>query len=239
MAILEARNLTVSYYGDIDILKDVSVDIGQGRITAIIGPNGAGKSTLLKALYGLLKPRKGTVRYQGKDITGLKVHDFIGNGIAYVPQLRSIFPELTVTENLELGTWIFKKDKAKVARAIEEAYNRFPLLADKRRERAGLLSGGQQKILEIARALLTRPRVCLLDEPTATLAPKIAQQIYKTLLDLKAEQITVAIVDQRVKQAFDIADYTYVLELGQNKVQGSRQEFEGRLNEVIKGWLES
>ena len=238
MAILEARNLTVSYYGDIDILKDVAVDIRQGQITAIIGPNGAGKSTLLKALYGLLKPRKGTVRFNGSDITGLKVHDFIRNGIAYVPQLRSIFPELTVTENLELGTWIFKKDKAKVARAIEEAYSRFPVLAEKRHIRAGLLSGGQQKILEIARALLTRPSVCLLDEPTATLAPKIARQIYETLLDLKAEQITVAIVDQRVKQAFDIADYTYVLELGRNKVQGSRQEFEGRLNEVIKGWLE-
>jgi branched-chain amino acid transport system ATP-binding protein len=238
MAILEARNLTVSYYGDIDILKDVAVDIRQGQITAIIGPNGAGKSTLLKALYGLLKPRKGTVRFNGSDITGLKVHDFIRNGIAYVPQLRSIFPELTVTENLELGTWIFKKDKAKVARAIEEAYSRFSVLAEKRHIRAGLLSGGQQKILEIARALLTRPSVCLLDEPTATLAPKIARQIYETLLALKAEQITVAIVDQRVKQAFDIADYTYVLELGRNKVQGSRQEFEGRLNEVIKGWLE-
>jgi branched-chain amino acid transport system ATP-binding protein len=238
MAILEARNLTVSYYGDIDILKDVSVEIQQGTITAIIGPNGAGKSTLLKALYGLLKPRKGTVRFQGKDITGLKVHDFIRNGIAYVPQLRSIFPELTVTENLELGAWIFKNDKARVAQAIEEAYTRFPILADKRSERAGLLSGGQQKILEIGRSLLTRPSVCLLDEPTATLAPKIARQIYQTLLDLKSEQITIVIVDQRVKQAFEISDYTYVLELGQNKVKGSRREFDGRLNEVIKGWLE-
>jgi branched-chain amino acid transport system ATP-binding protein len=238
MAILEAHNLTVSYFGDIDILKDVSVDIRQGTITAIIGPNGAGKSTLLKALYGLLKPRKGTVRFQGKDITGLKVHDFIRNGIAYVPQLRSIFPELTVTENLELGAWIFKKDKARVDRAIEEVYARFPILADKRNERAGLLSGGQQKILEIGRSLLTHPSVCLLDEPTATLAPKIAQQIYKTLMDLKSEQITIAIVDQRVRQAFEISDYTYILELGQNKVEGSRREFDGRLNEVIKGWLE-
>jgi branched-chain amino acid transport system ATP-binding protein len=238
MAILEARNLTVSYYGDIDILKDVAVDIRQGQITAIIGPNGAGKSTLLKALYGLLKPRKGTVRFNGSDITGLKVHDFIRNGIAYVPQLRSIFPELTVTENLELGAWIFKKDKARVDRAIEEVYARFPILADKRNERAGLLSGGQQKILEIGRSLLTHPSVCLLDEPTATLAPKIAQQIYKTLMDLKSEQITIAIVDQRVRQAFEISDYTYILELGQNKVEGSRREFDGRLNEVIKGWLE-
>jgi branched-chain amino acid transport system ATP-binding protein len=238
MAILEARKLTVSYYGDIDILKDVSVDIRQGAITAIIGPNGAGKSTLLKALYGLLKPRRGTVRFQGKDITGLKVHDFIRNGIAYVPQLRSIFPELTVTENLELGAWIFKKNKDRVAKAIEEVYRRFPILADKRNERAGLLSGGQQKILEIGRSLITRPSVCLLDEPTATLAPKIARQIYETLLDLKSEQITIAIVDQRVKQAFEISDYTYVLELGRNKVEGSRREFDGRLNEVIKGWLE-
>ena len=153
MAIVEAHDLTVSYYGDINILKEVSIQIEQGLITSIIGPNGAGKSTLLKTLYGLLKPKKGTIFLKGKDITRLKVHEFIKIGIAYVPQLRSIFPELTVEENLELGTWIFKKDKRKVKAALKEVFERFPSLVEKRKERAGLLSGGQQKILEIGSLL--------------------------------------------------------------------------------------
>lgn len=238
MAILEAENLTVAYYGDIHILKDVSFCAREGRVTAVIGPNGAGKSTLLKALYGLLKPISGSIRLRGKEITGRKVHEFIRMGIAYVPQLRSIFPELTVKENLELGTWIFKADKARVRDAIEGVFARFPMLAQKQGDPAGLLSGGQQKILEIGRSLLTGPGICLLDEPTATLAPRIAAQIYATLEDLKSEKITIVMVDQRVRQAFDIADDIYVLELGQNKADGTRQDFAGRLTETIKGWLD-
>jgi branched-chain amino acid transport system ATP-binding protein len=238
MGILEARNLTVSYYGDINILKDVSLNAEEGLITAIIGPNGAGKSTLLKALYGLLKPKAGSIHLRGKEITGLKVHEFIKLGMAYVPQLRSIFPELTVKENLELGTWIFKKDKARVNGAIEQTFERFPVLAQKRGTRAGLLSGGQQKILEIGRSLLTGPSICLLDEPSATLAPRIAEQIYSTLIALKSEKITIIMVDQRVRQAFEISDHIYVLELGQNKISGTRQDFEGGLKEMIRGWLD-
>ncbi len=237
MTIIQAANLTVSYYGDINILKDVSFEAARGKVTTIIGPNGAGKSTLLKTLYGLLKPKTGTVCFHGKPVTGLKVHEFIRKGIAYVPQLRSIFPDLTVRENLELGTWIFKKDKKRVERAIDEVCQRFPVLGEKRNISAGLLSGGQQKILEIGRSLLTRPQVCLLDEPTATLAPRIAKQIYQTLLDLKSENISIVMVDQRVRQAFEISDHLYVLELGKNKVDGSRQDFEGSLKEVIKSWL--
>jgi len=238
VAILSAKNLTVSYYGDIDILKDVSLEAEEGLITTIIGPNGAGKSTLLKTLYGLLKPKKGSIFLKNRDITHLKVHEFIKTGIAYVPQLRSIFPDLTVFENLELGTWIFKKDKKRVSKAIDRVYERFPILAEKRKERAGLLSGGQQKMLEIGRCLLTEPGICLMDEPTATLAPKIANQIYETLIDLKNEHITIITVDQRVKQAFEISDHIYVLELGRNKINGSKKEFEGGLKEMIKGWLD-
>ena len=238
MAILDARNLTVSYYGDIDILENVSFQAEEGLITTIIGPNGAGKSTLLKTLYGLLKPKKGSVYLRDTDITNLKVHEFIKTGMAYVPQLRSIFPDLTVIENLELGTWIIKKDKDRVKKAIKSAYERFPDLAEKKKERAGLLSGGQQKMLEIARCLITEPSICMLDEPTATLAPKIAKQIYSILLDLKKENITIITVDQRVKQAFDMSDYLYVLELGKNKISGSKQDFEGGLKEMIKGWLD-
>jgi branched-chain amino acid transport system ATP-binding protein len=238
MVILEANNISVSYYGDINILKNVSLKIEEALITTIIGPNGAGKSTLLKTLYGLLKPKEGSILLRGKDITSLKVHEFIKTGIAYVPQLRSIFPELTVRENLELGTWIFKKDKMKIRNAIEQAYERFPVLYEKRSVCAGLLSGGQQKTLEIGRSLLTRPRICLLDEPTATLSPRIAELIYSTLFALKSEGITIVMVDQRIRQAFDISDYIYVLELGQNKIDGTRRDFEGNLKTMIKGWLD-
>ncbi len=238
MGVLRAEELSVSYHRDINILKGVSIDVQEGSITTIIGPNGAGKSTLLKTLYGLLKPNKGNILLRGKEITGLKTHEFIKQGMAYVPQLRSIFPDLTVSENLELGSWIFKQDKRRVKSAIHKVFNRFPVLAEKRKEPAGLLSGGQQKILEIGRALLTDPNICLFDEPTATLAPKIANQIYSTLLDLKDTGITIVMVDQRVKQAFDISDYIYVLELGVNRINGSKQEFEGGLKEMIRGWLE-
>ena len=238
MAILEARDLTVSYYGDIHILKKVSFSAEAGQVTAVIGPNGAGKSTLLKTLYGLLKPKAGTIRLKERDISGLRVHEFIRCGMAYVPQLRSVFPELTVEDNLQLGTWIFKQDKQRVKDALQRIYERFPDLAQTRNVRAGLLSGGQQKILEIGRSLLTKPSICLFDEPTATLAPRIARQIYRTIQELKEENITIVMVDQRVRQAFDIADHIYVLELGQNKIDGSKREFEGGLKEVIKGWLD-
>jgi len=238
MAILEANNISVSYYGDINILKGVSLKAEEALITTVIGPNGAGKSTLLKSLYGLLKPKKGSILLDGKDISNLKVHEFIRTGISYVPQLRSIFPELTVRENLELGTWIFKKDKEKIRNAINQAYERFPVLYEKRSIRAGLLSGGQQKTLEIGRYLLTNPRICLFDEPTATLSPRIAELIYSTLFTLKSEGITIVMVDQRIRQAFEISDYVYVLELGQNKIDGNRKDFEGNLKDMIKGWLD-
>ncbi|MGD2271330.1 MAG: ABC transporter ATP-binding protein [Desulfobacterales bacterium] len=235
---LEAHDLTVAYYGDIHILKNVSFSAQEGRVTAVIGPNGAGKSTLLKTLYGVLKPKAGTIRLKSRDVTQLKVHEFIRSGMAYVPQLRSIFPELTVEENLQLGTWIFKKDKPRVKEVLQRTYERFPSLAQKRNTRAGLLSGGQQKILEIGRSLLTGPSICLLDEPSATLAPRIANQIYRTIQELKADNITIVMVDQKVRQAFEIADYVYVLELGQNKIDGSKMDFEGGLKDVIRGWLD-
>jgi branched-chain amino acid transport system ATP-binding protein len=238
MALLEAHDLTVCYFSDISILKGVSAAFQKGEITAVIGPNGAGKSTLLKSLYGLLKPKAGSIRLAGEEVTHLEAHQFLGRGVAYVPQLRSIFPELTVAENLELGAWIFKKDKRRVQEAMARVYERFPILAGKRTQAAGLLSGGQQKILEIARCLITDPTICLLDEPTATLSPKIAGQIYATLVTLRSEGITIVAVDQRVRQIFEVCDAIYVLELGQNKVNGTKAEFEGGLKELIKGWLD-
>jgi branched-chain amino acid transport system ATP-binding protein len=238
MEILSAREVEVSYYGDITVLQGVSLDAEEGKITIVIGPNGAGKSTLLKTLYGLLRPRQGKIIYQGKDITGLNVHQFMAMGLAYVPQTRSIFPNMTVQENLQLGCWVLRKDRAQVRDALEYVYSFFPILKEKERRKAHTLSGGQQKILELARGLITRPNVFLLDEPTATLAPIVAEQIYTFLKSLRQMNTTVILVDQNVKQAFEIADFVYILELGENRAQGSKNMFEGRLKEVIQDWLD-
>jgi branched-chain amino acid transport system ATP-binding protein len=218
VAILTAREVEVSYYGDITVLQGVSLDAEEGKITIVIGPNGAGKSTLLKTLYGLLRPRQGKIIYQGKDITGLDVHQFMAMGLAYVPQTRSIFPNLTVQENLQLGCWILRKDRARVRDALEYVYSFFPVLKEKERQKAHTLSGGQQKILEVARGLITRPQVFL--------------------EGLRQMKTTVILVDQNIKQAFKIADFVYILELGKNRAQGSKDMFEGRLKELIQDWLD-
>jgi branched-chain amino acid transport system ATP-binding protein len=238
MVILAAKDIEVAYYGDIMVLQGVSLAAEKGKVTIVIGPNGAGKSTLLRALYGLLQPRSGQIFYRGEDITGEKVHSLLQKGLAYVPQGRSVFPDLTVKENLELGCWIFRKDRRSVAEALEYVFEFFPILREKQNEKAGTLSGGQQKILEVGRGLLTKPEVLLLDEPTAMLAPVLAKRIYAFINTLRNSTTTVVLVDQNVRHAFDIADHVYVLELGRNRVQGPRADFEGRLRQVIREWLD-
>jgi branched-chain amino acid transport system ATP-binding protein len=238
MALLEARGIDVSYYGDIIVLNDASLLAEERQVTAIIGPNGAGKSTLLKALYGLLKPKKGEIFYRNENITGARTYELIGKGMAYIPQARSVFPDLTVEENLKLGAWIFKRDRSRISHALEVVYKRFPVLASKRNDRAGMLSGGQQKMLEIGRGLITEPKVYLLDEPTATVAPIIAREIYSFVADLKNEGGTVVLVDQNIRQAFEISDYIYILELGTNKASGSRKDFAGGLKGIVRDWLD-
>lgn len=237
MNLLHARDITVSYHGDIHVLENVSLEAAEGKITVIIGPNGAGKSTLLKSLYGLLRPSAGSVWFHDRDITKLPIHRFLELGIAYVPQGRSIFPDLTVEENLELGCWSFRKDKARVRRSVENVYEFFPLLAERPGIRSGTLSGGQQKILEVGRSLLSEPKVLLMDEPTAMLAPVVAKEIYAFLQRLRDSNTTVILVDQNVRQAIEVADYIYVLELGRNQAQGTKEDFEDRLKDVIKDWL--
>ncbi|HKJ00526.1 MAG TPA: ABC transporter ATP-binding protein [bacterium] len=237
MSLLQAQDIAVSYYGDIHVLEGVNIEAAEGRITAVIGPNGAGKSTLLKALYGLLKPSTGSIRFDGRELTGLPVHRFMELGIAYVPQGRSLFPDLTVEENLELGCWSFRRDQQRVRRAIDDLYATFPHLADRQRVRVGTLSGGQQKILEVGRSLLTKPRLLLMDEPTAMLAPLVAKEIYSFLRRQRESQTAVVLVDQNVRQALDVADDVYVLELGRNRAHGTKADFFGRLHEVIQDWL--
>jgi len=223
---LEAKDLYVGYYRDLNILQGVSVNVREGKITAVLGANGVGKSTLLKAIYGFLKPNAGEILLDGRSIMGIPTHKLINMGISYIPQLPGIFRWMSVEENLELGAWPFRGDKARIQRKLEENYERFPALADRRRSQAGELSGGMQRMVELGRALMTDPKVILVDEPTAGLAKLLAQEVYQMLVGLRdRDGMTIVLVDQQIRQALKIADYVYVLELGHNKFEGPVEEF--------------
>ncbi|RMF88445.1 MAG: ABC transporter ATP-binding protein, partial [Nitrospinota bacterium] len=204
--LLEVQDITVGYFHDIEILQQVSLQVHPSQIVAVIGPNGAGKSTLLKTICGFLTPKQGRILYNGEDITGLDPSAMIRHRIAYVPQERSIFPELTVDENLLLGAWSIRHSgKQAVRAAMEEVYLRFPYLAEQRHTRAGLLSGGGHRMLEIARSLVPKPQLLVLDEPTVGLAPLVVKEIYAKLYQLKEEAITILLVDQNVREAVALA----------------------------------
>jgi branched-chain amino acid transport system ATP-binding protein len=239
-AALELRAVDVAYHGDIRILQGLSLAVRRGKITGVIGPNGAGKSTALRTLYGLLKPVVGDVLIDGAVVTGMPPWRFIEHGIALVPQSRSLFNELSVEDNLRLACWSFRRDKARVAEALERAYAQFPILKDRRTQAAGAMSGGQQRFLELGRALALRPRVVLLDEPTAMIAPKLAAEIYDFIHGLPAQGITVLLVDQNVRQCVRVADHVYVLELGRNKVDGAASNFarDADLRNLIAEWVD-
>ncbi len=239
-AAMELVGVDVAYHGDIRILRGLSLRIRPGMITGVIGPNGAGKSTALKALYGLLKPVAGDVLIDGKKVTGLPPWKFIDHGVALVPQHRSLFNELSVDDNLRLACWSFRRDRARVEAAMERAYAQFPMLRDKRRDMAGSMSGGQQRFLELGRSLALQPRVLLLDEPTAMIAPRISAEIYEFISGLPAQGITVLLVDQNVRQCVRISDHLYVLELGQNKVDGAAADFQkdSGLRDLIAEWVD-
>jgi branched-chain amino acid transport system ATP-binding protein len=234
---LEARDLHAAYQKDLFILKGLDLSVPVGKITIVIGPNGSGKSTLLKSICGILKPQKGTVRLDQTDITGIDLDEIIKRGVSYIPQERAVFPQMTVAENLDLGCWVFKKDRLKVRERIQWALERFPVLQDRRKHLAGSLSGGLQRILDIAKALLCNPTLLLVDEPSVGLSPLIAQNIYEELLALKAEGRTILLVDQDVRSAMAIADEVYVLDLGAVKTHGTKENFEGQLGDVVRNWL--
>jgi len=239
-AAMELRNVSVAYHGDIRILQGLSLAVRPGKITGIIGPNGAGKSTALRTLYGLLKPIEGDVVVDGEVVTGLPPWRFIDKGIALVPQNRSLFNDLSVEDNLRLACWSFRRDKARVAEALERAYAQFPILRERRKQPAGAMSGGQQRFLELGRALALQPRVVLLDEPTAMIAPKLSAEIYEFIATLPKQGITVVLVDQNVRQCVRISEHLYVLELGQNKVDGSTEAFahDDELRNLIAEWVD-
>ncbi len=197
------------------------------QITAILGANGVGKSTVLKAIYGFLRPNDGEILLDGESIVRVPPHRRILKGLAYIPQQPGIFREMTVEENLELGGWTYRRDRRLVRQRIEQNYERFPILREKRRQATGELSGGQQRMVEIGRTLMSEPRVLLLDEPTAGLSKMLAEEVYRMLIDLRdRDGLTILLVDQEIRQALRIADFVYVLELGRNKFDGPPSEFD-------------
>ena len=223
---LEIKDLYVGYYRDLNILQDVSITAEKAKITTVLGANGVGKSTLLKAIYGFLKPNAGEILLDGKEVGGVPTHKLINMGISYIPQQPGIFRWMTVEENLELGAWTFRRDKSRIRRKLDENYERFPALSDRRRSQAGELSGGMQRMVELGRTLMTDPKIILVDEPTAGLAKMLSEEVYRMLVDLRdKEGMTMILVDQEIRQALKIADYVYVLELGRNKFEGPVEEF--------------
>lgn len=223
---LEIDDLYVGYYKDLNILQGVSVTARTSQITAVLGPNGVGKSTLLKSIFGFVKPQGGEVRFAGQNIVGTPAHHLVDLGISYIPQHQSVFPQMTVEENLELGAWSFRRDRGRIREKIEDNYERFPILRERKRSPAGELSGGMQRMVEVGRVMMTDPKLILVDEPTAGLALMLAEDIYDLLVRLKEEGVTILLVDQNIRQAIDIADYVYVLELGRNRHEGPREAFD-------------
>ncbi|KOF52277.1 MULTISPECIES: ABC transporter ATP-binding protein [unclassified Achromobacter] len=238
--VLALDNVTVAYHGDITILNGVSIQARRGQVTGIIGPNGAGKSTVLKTLFGFLPLRGGRITLDGRDISRQPAHQRAESGVAFVPQHRSLFGELSVEDNLLLGCWPFRRDKARVRRRIDSVYARFPILAQKRNDPVSSMSGGQQRFVEFGRALLNEPEVILLDEPTAMLAPKISKELYALIRGFADEGMTVVLVDQNVRRCAEISDYLYILELGRNKAEGGRDQFheEGGLRDMVASWMD-
>jgi branched-chain amino acid transport system ATP-binding protein len=216
---LQLENINV-FYGAIHALRDVSITVNTGEVVTLIGANGAGKSTTLRAITGLLSPRTGRVVFEGEDITGVAAHKLVARGISMSPEGRGVFANLTVLENLEMGAYL-KKDKAQTKRDLERGFELFPRLKERIKQRAGTLSGGEQQMLAMARALMSHPKLLLLDEPSLGLAPLVCQTIFSTIDEIKAAGTTVLLVEQNANAALKHSDRGYVLETGEVILEGS------------------
>ena len=239
MNLLEITSITAGYQEGIDILNEISLAVQPGSVTIIIGPNGAGKSTLLKTIYGFLKPRLGRIHLDGHDITQDLPHEIKHLGLSYIPQEFNIFPQLRVEENLMMGAWIFRKDKTRVQQQLEHTYEIFPALYKFRKSKADTLSGGQLRMLSIAKEVMTSPSLMLVDEPSAGLAPKIAEEAYEFLMQTKqALNAAILMVDHNMETALELADYVYVVDMGRVRVHGPKQEFDlDRIKGIIQECL--
>jgi ABC-type branched-subunit amino acid transport system ATPase component len=207
-------------YGRIPILHGISLTVHAGEVVSIIGPNGAGKSTALKLIVGVLAPWQGQVRFNGENISGRRPDEILHRGMAFVPQGRIVFPQMTVLENLEMGAYT-ERDRTRIDQALEQVYQLFPVLRERRKQKAGTLSGGEQQMLAIGRALMIRPRLILLDEPSLGLSPKLLDVIFDKLAELKSGGMTMMIVEQNAMKALALASRGYVLELGRNRFEGA------------------
>ncbi|MBN8645269.1 MAG: ABC transporter ATP-binding protein [Planctomycetes bacterium] len=236
MPLLEVSNLIVRY-GAIEALHGVSLSVEQGQIATLIGCNGAGKSTTLRAVSGLLKPAKGSIRFDGKEITGVAPHEIVRLGVAHSPEGRGVFPQMTVDENLDLGAFARpRSEKDQIRKDREKSLDLFPRLRERLKQLAGTLSGGEQQMLAMARALLARPRLLLLDEPSLGLAPQVVQTIFQIIRDINAAGTTILLVEQNAHMALKVAHHGYVLETGRIAMSDSARVLEAS-DEVRKAYL--
>lgn len=218
MAMLEIKDLEV-YYGVIQAIKGISFEVNQGEVIALIGANGAGKTTILQTITGMLSPKAGKIIFEGQDITKVPGHKIVSMGMAHVPEGRRVFAELSVLENLKLGAYT-RKDKAEVAETLKRVYQSFPRLEERKNQSAGTLSGGEQQMLAMGRALMSKPRIILMDEPSMGLSPIFVEEIFHIIKEISASGTTVLLVEQNAKKALSIANRAYVLETGNIVLSG-------------------
>ena len=221
MLVLE--NVVAGYIPGVDILQGVNLHVDKGEMVCLVGPNGAGKSTVMRTISGLLKPKSGRITFRDKDIQGMRPDQILSDGIAQVPQGHSVFPKMTIHENLLMGGYTVK-DRATISKRLDKVYGFFPFLKDRAKEKAGNLSGGQQKILEMGRALMLEPPLMMLDEPSLGLAPKTMASLFDTIKDLNSTGLTILMVEQNARQGLAASHRGYVLELGKEKFEGTAQE---------------
>ena len=219
---LSVRNLKVTY-GQIEAIKDISFDVPDGKIVTLIGANGAGKTTTLRAVSGLEKPAAGSIAFKGKEIANVEAHELVALGISHVPEGRKIFPTLTVRENLEVAAWTLR-DKREIAHRIDEVFELFPRIRERIGQLGGTLSGGEQQMLAVGRAIVTGGDLLLLDEPSMGLAPVLVDEIFDTIAAINKRGTTILLVEQNASEALDIADYAYVLEVGYVSLSGPAKE---------------
>lgn len=223
MAMLEVKNLNV-YYGNIHAIKGVSLEVNEGEIVSLIGANGAGKTTTLQSISGLLKPRSGEILFQGNDMMKLEAHNILKAGVAQVPEGRRIFANLTVSDNIQMGSFTIKDTPENKKEERRIFYDRFPRLRERKNQLAGTLSGGEQQMLAMGRALMSRPKILILDEPSMGLAPLLVKEIFEIIKDVNKDGMTVLLVEQNAKMALSISDRAYVLETGKISMEGNAEK---------------